>query len=100
MAPPEAAAMMSSWARVMSRAAAIAPKLPVGMISIAGSLFYRFRGSYLFIESCAGRSVSLRAFTPVFDGLWTRVNALVTRASIFFARISYEEDGLPGQARR
>ena len=21
--------------------------------------------------SCAGRSASLRAFTPVFDGLWT-----------------------------
>src|SRR6266516_6271649 len=26
--------------------------------------------------SCAGRSASSRAFTPVSDGLWTRVNAL------------------------
>jgi hypothetical protein len=25
-----------------------------------------------------GHSASLRAFTPVFDGLWTRVNALLT----------------------
>jgi hypothetical protein len=29
-----------------------------------------------------GHSASLRAFTPVFDGLWTRVNALTIRASI------------------
>jgi hypothetical protein len=28
-----------------------------------------------------GHSASLRAFTPVFDGLWTRVNALVSRPS-------------------
>ena len=27
-------------------------------------------------SSCAGTSASIRAFTPVFDGLWTRVNAL------------------------
>jgi ethanolamine utilization protein EutA (predicted chaperonin) len=27
----------------------------------------------------AGHGASLRAFTPVFDGLWTRVNALATR---------------------
>jgi len=35
-----------------------------------------------FHSSCPGRSASLRTFTPVFDGLWTRVNALMTRASI------------------
>jgi hypothetical protein len=33
-----------------------------------------------------GQKRVLRAFTPVFDGLWTRVNALMTRASIFFAK--------------
>jgi hypothetical protein len=43
--------------------------------------------------SCAGRSASLRAFTPVFDGLWTRVNALMTRASIEKSD-SFEADGL------
>jgi hypothetical protein len=32
--------------------------------------------------SCAGRSASLRAFTPVFDGLWTRAYALMTRSSV------------------
>jgi hypothetical protein len=33
-----------------------------------------------------GQKRVLRAFTPVFDGLWTRVNALMTRASIFFVK--------------
>jgi cytochrome c len=28
----------------------------------------------------AGHSASIRAFTPVFDGLWTRVNALMSPA--------------------
>src|SRR5947208_16276700 len=28
-------------------------------------------------SSLPGRSASIRAFTPVFDGLWTRVNALL-----------------------
>src|SRR5262249_43906401 len=36
--------------------------------------------------SCTGRSASLRTFMPIFDGSWTRVNALMTRASIPFAR--------------
>ena len=38
-------------------------------------------------SSLPGRSASKRAFTPVFDGLWTRVNALITRASIYFAKV-------------
>jgi len=32
-------------------------------------------------------SASLRAFTPVFDGLWTRVNALVTSLTLALHRI-------------
>src|SRR5262249_48587404 len=48
-------------------------------------------------SSCAGRSASSRAFTPVFDGLWTRVNALMTRPSIFFARSLYEEGWIASQ---
>jgi hypothetical protein len=39
-------------------------------------------------KSCAGRSVSK-----------TRVNALITRASIFFAKRFTKLDGLPGQKR-
>src|SRR5262249_3352696 len=42
----------------------------------------------------AGHSASLRAFTPVFNGLWTRVNALMTRQSIVFAKF-FEDDGPP-----
>src|SRR5262249_10879060 len=41
----------------------------------------------------AGHSASLRAFTPVFNGLWTR-DALMTRQSIVFAKF-FEDDGLP-----
>src|SRR5205807_10127013 len=42
--------------------------------------------SAVIAASCIMRehSASRRAFTPVFDGLGMRVNALVTRASIFF----------------
>src|SRR5262249_49814143 len=40
----------------------------------------------------AGHSASSRAFTPVFDGLWTRVNGLMTRPSIFFARLLVKND--------
>ena len=33
-------------------------------------------------------SASLRAFTPVFDGRWTRVNALMTRHHAFAKRLA------------
>jgi hypothetical protein len=33
--------------------------------------------SFAFLPFIPAHSASLRAFTPVFDGLWTRVNALM-----------------------
>ena len=40
-------------------------------------------------------SASLRAFTPVFDGLWTRVNALVLRTHIPEAVVMGPRNGVP-----
>src|SRR5262249_38896405 len=47
----------------------------------AGVWFHAARGMALRIDASPplipAHSASLRAFTPVFDGLWTRVNALM-----------------------
>ncbi|HEX4828419.1 MAG TPA: hypothetical protein VFV12_09340, partial [Xanthobacteraceae bacterium] len=40
-------------------------------------------------------SASLRAFTPVFDGLWTRVNALVLGTHIPEAVVMGPRNGVP-----
>ena len=53
---------------------------------------------WLGIRLLAGvpaHSASLRAFTPVFDGLWTRVNALMVRTYIPEAVVMGPRNGVP-----
>jgi hypothetical protein len=45
-------------------------------------------------------SASLRAFTPAFDGLWTRVNALMAGIYDFVSRASEARPGTPRPDRR
>src|ERR1700731_341862 len=45
--------------------------------------------------SSAAHSASLRAFTPVFDGLWTRVNALILGTHIPETVVMGPRNGVP-----